>query len=118
MDDVVKQMGSPAPQNVVDSLCFRLRLIAGAEGKGGEALSEECKSFLYNQAEVKWIDILTVSYLINGGIILRDVASPSPVKVQLSVAPVKAGTVAVPSSPVEDADLLEIEAMVNSLGVV
>ena len=114
----MKQMGSPAPQNVVDSLCFRLRLIAGAEGKGGEALSEECKSFLYNQAEVKWIDILTVSYLINGGIILRDVASPSPVKVQLSVAPVKAGPVAVPSSPVEDADLLEIEAMVNSLGVV
>lgn len=73
MQSVLSIMGTPAPQHVVDALCQRLREIEHVEKEnGGEDLANECRTFIYQQGEVKWMDVMMTAYLINGGVILRD----------------------------------------------
>lgn len=72
MQKIVDQMKTPAPPHVLDGLCTRLKEIETAESFHGEALANECRSFIYQQEEVKWLDILVTAYLINGGVILRE----------------------------------------------
>lgn len=75
MNTVVEEMHKPAPVHVVEGLCARLRDIEQTECGYGEELANECRSFIYDQAEVKWLDVLVTAYLINGGVILREAAS-------------------------------------------
>lgn len=77
MDKVVQQMQTPAPKHVVDGLCSRLREIAAVEQDHGESLANECRSFIYQQGEVKWVDVLITAYLINGGVMLREPIAPA-----------------------------------------
>ena len=75
MKSVVEEMHSPAPMHVVEGLCARLRDIEQTESGYGEELANECRSFIYEQSEVKWLDVLVTAYLINGGVILREADS-------------------------------------------
>lgn len=79
MQSVLSIMGTPAPQHVVDALCQRLREIEHVEKEsGGEDLANECRTFIYQQGEVKWMDVMMTAYLINGGVILRDAMGKMP----------------------------------------
>ena len=79
MQSVLSIMGTPAPQHVVDALCQRLREIEHMEKEnGGEDLANECRTFIYQQGEVKWMDVMMTAYLINGGVILRDAMGKMP----------------------------------------
>ena len=140
MQSVCSLMAKPAPAHVVDALCQRLREIESIEkDQGGEDLANECRSFIYQQGEVKWMDVMMTAYLVNGGVILRDASSatPSPsnsarsntktVPEEVAIASpsaVGAGAGVLIKSPdgsasrdFTDTDLLEIESMVNSLGI-
>lgn len=79
MQSVLSIMGTAAPQHVVDALCQRLREIEHVEKEsGGEDLANECRTFIYQQGEVKWMDVMMTAYLINGGVILRDAMGIMP----------------------------------------
>ena len=78
MDKLVKQMSSPAPVHIIDGLHRRLMMISASEGDTGQKLAHDCKQFLSEQSEVQWVHILMMAYMVNDGVILRDV-NPSPV---------------------------------------
>ena len=78
MDKVAEQMNTAAPCDIVAGLCARLREFESKEGANGEALANECRSFIYKQEEVTWFHILLASYFVNGGVMLRDPWPPNP----------------------------------------
>jgi len=118
MKGVLEQMEKPAPKHIIDGLCHRLKLIERAEGKDGRALADECRSFISNQS--KWVDVMMAAYLINGGIILRDVdlssVAISPTSTEKSAANTPPNT-DLAKKDITDEDFAEIENMVNSLGL-
>lgn len=120
MKGVLEQMEKPAPKHIIDGLCHRLKLIERAEGKDGKVLADECRSFISNK-EAKWVDVMMAAYLINGGIILRDVdlsSIVSPTSTEKSEANTPPNTdLAKKEDSITDEDFAEIENMVNSLGL-
>ena len=159
MKSIVEEMHTPAPKHVVDGLCSRLRDIETAESGYGEELANECRSFIFQQAEVKWLDVLVAAYLINGGVILREADCPQqyaattqeepslhaatlptpdvqasqsapsapmpgvdsqqqpPLQNKAATGSAVTESIAAPATTQLDREMLEIEDMVNSLGV-
>ncbi len=129
MKRVLEQMKSPAPKHIVDGLCHRLKQIEMAEGKDGEAMANECRSFLDSKKvegkHVRWMDVMMAAYHINGGIILREVTentNTSPTMTNASAASTPSTSKIIAKSPktnqqVTEVDIDEIENMVKSLGV-
>lgn len=131
MKGVLEQMEKPAPKSIIDGLCHRLKLIEMAEGKDGEMLANECRSFISSNS--KWVDVMMASYLINGGIILRDVPvtttsssldSPSLGSPNITSSTQQSAANTPPMAQgkekkdsITDLDFQEIESMVASLGL-
>jgi hypothetical protein len=134
MEKVIEQMKTAAPEHVVQGLCTRLREIEGVESANGETLANECRKFIYEQNELKWIDVLVAAYFINGGVIVREPfhTTKSPPRATPPPPPPTSSAASAASTPppplvkspnraaVSDftsADMREIENMVNSLDV-
>jgi hypothetical protein len=78
IDDVITMMNSPAPPGVVEKLCQKLRDVETHEKNiRGDFIVNECRSHIFKQEDVKWMDVMVSAYVINGGIMIRDIIPPS-----------------------------------------
>jgi hypothetical protein len=79
IDDVITMMNSPAPPGVVEKLCQKLRDVETHEkNTRGDFIVNECRSHIFKQEDVKWMDVMVSAYVINGGIMIRDIIPPPP----------------------------------------
>ena len=72
MQRLEEQMDTPAPQHVVEGISCKLREIESVGGGHGISLSNECRSFMFQQSEVRWKHVLLMAWHLNGGVIIGD----------------------------------------------